>query len=53
MDRLKVSRSWLYNNSPKLPFASRIGSRNWRYSEKGLWSSGPWRGRRSWICWPG
>jgi hypothetical protein len=36
MDRLKVSRSWLYKNSPRLSWASRIGSRNWRYSEKGL-----------------
>lgn len=34
-DRLNVSRSWLYRNCSRLPFAARVGT-GWRFSERGL-----------------
>jgi predicted DNA-binding transcriptional regulator AlpA len=36
MDRTGMSRSWLYKNAHKLPFAVRPNGRNWRFSEQGL-----------------
>jgi hypothetical protein len=34
--RLGMSRSWLYRNASKLPFATRPNGHNWRFNTRGL-----------------